>query len=74
MHRFFFHDTAENVTTQMTSQVTNCAGGDVLKPHQTDRPDLAWAHQALDILSKPIEQELVLEDRGGSATYESVKR
>ena len=27
-----------------------------------------------DILPKPIEQQLVLEDRDGSATYESVKR
>ena len=27
-----------------------------------------------DIFSKPIEQQLVVEDRDGSATYESVKR
>ena len=27
-----------------------------------------------DILPKPIEQQLVLEDRDGSATYESVKQ
>ena len=28
----------------------------------------------LQILPMPIEQQLVLEDRDGSATYESVKR
>ena len=43
--------------------------------HRDKKYDNDWNFQRLyDILPNPIEPELVLEDRNGSETFESVKR